>query len=169
MTRGRRSITLSIDTSPIERALAALGDDIKAAIRPAAQAAAEVLYEDVKKNVRAIGRKTGILENSIYQVYSKSLSSKGDFSTYHISWNTKKAKHGWLVENGYLRRYQTYNDANGYFRLQISPGMQGKPIPSRGDSQAYKDSYVRPAMAKYPQAIDAAMKTLTDAYKLRTP
>jgi len=185
MSKGRRTVTLSMDTSPIERALTALGDDIKAAIRPAAQAAAEVLYQEVKKNVRAIPKKTGILENSIYQVYSTTLSSKGDFATYHISWNTKKAKHGWLVENGYMRRYQTYNDANGHFRLMISPGMKGKPVPVRKDPQDYKDSYwvpivggpvqvlptpfVRPAMAKYPQATKAAMQTITDAYRLKKP
>ena len=184
MSQGRRSVSVSVDTSGLERALQQLGDDVQAAVRPAAQAGAQVLYDEVKKNVRAINKVTGILESSIYQVYSKTNSSEGQVATYQVSWNTAKAPHGWLVENGYMRRYQTYRNVDGQIRLMVRPGMEQKPKPVRGDSQEYKNRYwvtlpggpvqvppkpfVRPAISKFPQAAEAAMKKLEEAFKLRS-
>ena len=184
MSQGRRSVTMSVDTSGLERALQQLGDDVQAAVRPAAQAAAQVLYEEVKKNVRGINRVTGLLDSSIYQVYSATKSSDGQFATYHVSWNTKRAPHGWLVENGHFRRYQTYRNNDGQIRVMVRPGMENKPKPKRGDSQEYKNRYwvtlpggpvqvppkpfVRPAISKFPEARDAAMRKLDEAFKLRS-
>lgn len=88
------------------------------AIRPAAQAGAQVFYEEVKLNAKrgnevrhlkgkdASGkgrtRPAGLLAASIYQVYSKD-NSDNKHATYHVSWNKKKAPHGHLVEFGSSR------------------------------------------------------------------
>ena len=92
-----------------------LADGAEAAVRPSAQAGAQVFYDQVKLNVRGIGRKTGNLDSSIYQVYSRDNSNKAR-AEYHISWNRKKAPHGHLVEFGHLQRYVTYIDKRGQWR-----------------------------------------------------
>jgi HK97 gp10 family phage protein len=151
-----------------------LGDAAEAAARPAAQAASQVLYDEVKRNVAAIPQKTGNLDRSIYQVYSQDNSSDGR-ATYHVSWNHRKAPHGHLVEFGHIQRYASYIGRDGQWHTAIRPGMRGKPKPRRGASQAEKDAYyvplpapkqiaaksfVRAAAIKFPQAAQAAEEAL---------
>lgn len=144
------------------------------AARPAAQAAAQVLYDEVGRNVAKIGKKTGNLASAIYQAYSADNSGQG-FATYHVSWNARKAPHGGLVEFGHLQRYRYYKGADGKIRPMVRPGMEGKPRPSRRASQAIKDAYyvplptprqvpakpfIRPAASKFNAAIAAAIAEL---------
>jgi hypothetical protein len=167
---GKNTFTVAADLSGIEAFIDALGDKAVKAARPAAQAAAQVLYDEVKKNVAALRRVTGNLDKSIYQAFSKSNSGKG-VATYHVSWNHKVAPHGWIVENGYLQRYRYYKGADGKIRPMVRPGMDGKPRPARSASQAAKDAYyvtlpapiqvpakafVRRAIDKFPVAALAA-------------
>jgi hypothetical protein len=79
------------------------------AVRPAAQAGAQVYYEDVLSRVpvsaapRVYKGKTyqpGTLKKSIYQAFSADNSGKG-YAEYHVSWNAKKAPHGHNIENGH--------------------------------------------------------------------
>ncbi|HEX7823632.1 MAG TPA: HK97 gp10 family phage protein [Mycobacterium sp.] len=171
---GKNTFTVGVDMSGLDAYIDELGDKADKAARPAAQAAAQVLYDEVKKNVAALRRKTGNLDRSIYQAFSKSNSSKG-IAVYHVSWNHKVAPHGWLVENGYLQRYRYYQGSDGKVRPMVRPGMDGQPRPSRGASQAVKDAYyvtlptpvhvpakafVRRAQDKFPMAALAA----EDAY-----
>lgn len=165
------SLTISADLDSLNSFLTALGDRAEEASKPAAQAAADVLYKEVKKNVNQIGKKTGNLANSIYQVFSKDNSGKG-FATYHVSWNAKKAPHGGLVEFGHLRRYEYYKDDQGKIRPKVRPEMKGKrPPASNGRNRAALDAYyvtlptpvqvparsfVRRAESAFPQAIQAA-------------
>lgn len=82
-------------------------------VRPAAQAGAQVFYEQVRANA-PVSKKAhkfygthgvygpyqpGHLRDSIYQVYSKDNSGK-DKATYHIAWNHKEAPYGFMVEFG---------------------------------------------------------------------
>lgn len=147
---------------------------VESAARPAAQAAAQVLYDEVGRNVGKIGKKTGNLASAIYQAFSADHSGNG-FATYHVSWNAKKAPHGGLVEFGHLQRYRYYQGADGKVRPMVRPGMEGKPRPGRRASQAVKDAYyvplptprqvaakpfVRPAASKFDVAIEAAKAEL---------
>jgi len=174
------SFTLKADTSGLTKYLRELGDAVEEAARPAAQAGAQVLYDEVKRNVNKIKRKTGNLASSIYQAYSKDNSGPGK-ATYHVSWNAKKAPHGHLVEFGHLQRYEYYKDEQGKVRPKVRPEMQGKPRPKR--NRAALDAYyvtlpapkqvaarpfVRPAQAKMPQAIAAAEKVLFDRLKRKS-
>jgi hypothetical protein len=160
---------MKLDTSGLDALFDRMESNMNEAVRPAAQAAAQVLYDDVKKNVQALGRKTGKLDSSIYQVYSASSSSPGK-ATYQVSWNHKKAPHGWLIENGHLQRYQYYKRDDGQIRPMVRAGMEGKK-PARRASQAVKDAYyvtlpvpiqvpakafVRRAIDKFPAAYAAA-------------
>jgi HK97 gp10 family phage protein len=79
-------------------------------IRPAAQAGAQVFYDEIKVRV-PVGKPRkykgkqingGTLKASIYQVFSKKESSDIK-KVYHLSWNHQKAPHGHLIEFGTSR------------------------------------------------------------------
>jgi len=143
---------LRVDLDHLENYLERLGDKAEAAARPAAQAAAQVLYDQVKRNVAAIPRKTGNLANSIYQVFSAQNSGPG-VATYQVSWNKRKARHGYLVEFGHIQRYVTYVGRDGNFYTAVRPSMRGKPKPGRRASQAQKDAYY--VLAPTPKQVAA--------------
>lgn len=150
MSGGRNSFAITADTSGLEAWLDQLGDEAEAAVRPAAQAAAQVLYDEVKRNVGRIKRKTGNLERSIYQAFSADNSGTG-FATYHVSWNARKAPHGHLVEYGHLQRYEiTYDPQTRRFTTH-----KDRPLPA--PKQVAARPFVRPAQAKFPQARQAAL------------
>lgn len=165
---------LSVDMASVYAMVGEMGDAAEAAARPAAQAASQVLYDEVKRNVATIPAKTGKLGQSIYQVYSQVNSGEGR-ATYHVSWNVRKAPHGHLVEFGHIQRYATYMGSDGNFYTAVRPEARGKRKPPRGASQAAKDAYyvplpaprqvpaksfVRKAQVKFPQAEQAAADTL---------
>jgi hypothetical protein len=112
-----------------------LVEGAEAAARPAAQAGAQVFYDAVKANVRKLRRKTGNLDASIYQVYSRDHSAKGR-AEYHVSWNHTKAPHGHLLEFGHVQRYVTYIDKRGQWKTLVRPEMRGKPKPGGKRDQA---------------------------------
>jgi len=167
MAQGRNTFQSSVDTAGLDRYLDDLGAAAEDARRPAAQAGAQVLYEEVERNVAGIGRKTGRLAASIYQKFSPEKSAKGS-AVYNISWNAAKAPHGHLVEYGYLQRYRYRPDGMG---PMVRPGMDGRKKPGRRASQAEKDAYyvtlptprqvpgkafVRRAASAFDRAYDAA-------------
>ncbi|WP_212644920.1 HK97 gp10 family phage protein [Delftia sp. PE138] len=139
--QGNKTFGIAVDLDGLDSLLADLGADVDAAVRPVAQAAAQVLYERVKINVRALGRSTGNLERSIYQAFSPEKSVEGQRAEYHVSWNHRTAPHGHLVEWGYLQRYRYYRGNDGRVRPMVRPGMDGKKPPGRRASQAQKDAY----------------------------
>ena len=104
--------SMRFDSAAIDAALDQLGDLASQHLRPAAQAGAQVLYDEArlrcpvsKKPKRLSNGKMsipGALKNSIYQVYSADRSNK-DRATYHVSWNYRKAPHGHLIEFGTSR------------------------------------------------------------------
>ena len=81
------TFAFTLDLRALQATLDATGQQIAEAARPAAQAGAQVLYDEVKRNVSRIKRKTGNLAASIYQVYSKDQSRPNGLQTYHIGWN----------------------------------------------------------------------------------
>jgi hypothetical protein len=117
---------------------------VEESVRPAAQAGSQVLYDQVVQNVNGIKRHTGNLARSIYQVYSGQNEKGTQSALYVVSWNKKKAPHGWLVENGHLQRYEVVRLPNGRFVTPVRPEMRGKTKPGRRASQAVKDAYYIP-------------------------
>lgn len=134
---------IRVDLASLNRELDQLAEGIESAARPAAQAAAQVLYDEVRRNVAQIPRKTGKLMSAVYQAYSEQNSGPGR-ATYHVSWNPRKAPHAHLVEHGFLQRYVTYVGRDGNFYTAVRPEMRGKPKPRRGATQAEKDRYFVP-------------------------
>lgn len=132
---------MDVDLSSLNRMIDALGDTISDAVRPAAQAAAQVFYDEVKRNVGQLKTYTGNLNKSIYQVYNKELSIDGVRAVYDISWNKTRAPHGYLVERGYLQRYRYYQNAQGQVRPMVRPGQDGRKKPAKNAPQSVKDAY----------------------------
>lgn len=169
------AFAIKVDLAGLDALLDQKAGAVAEAARPAAQAAAQVLYDDVLRNVARVGRKTGNLASSIYQAYSQNNSAPGK-AVYHVSWNAAKAPHGHLIEWGHLQRYEYYKGNDGQIRPMVRPGMEGKPRPGRRASRAIKDAYyvpleggprqvaakpfVRPAMARFPEAAQAAEQEL---------
>jgi hypothetical protein len=150
---GKNTVTMKVDMSAVDAMLAKLDGDIQKAVRPAAQAAADVYYKAVLKNVDAIGSVTGNLRSSIYQVFSedKSVAVDGGYrrATYHVSWNAKTAPHAHMIEFGYIQRYAVRIGKDGRWYTEVRPEHRGdertgekrtKP-PKRRASQAEKDAY----------------------------
>jgi HK97 gp10 family phage protein len=171
------SFSLDVDIDDLLSSVGAMQERAEAAARPAAQAAAQVLYDAVQANVARIKKHTGNLDRSIYQAYSIDNSGPGR-ATYHISWNAKKAPHGHLVEYGHMQRYVYYQDDAGNIRPMVRPGKEGTPKPKQRASQAVKDAYyvpleggprlvaarpfIRPAVAKMNEAMDEAKRVALD-------
>ena len=110
--------TLSFDIAAFNAMIDDMSAELDKGVRPAAQAGAQVFYDQVKMNVpintrlrrhRFSGSKKGgkgvwefnpgSLHDAIYQVFSK--DNSGDKkSVYHIGWNRDKAPYGHMVEFG---------------------------------------------------------------------
>lgn len=170
---GKNTVNMAVDLGAFNDMISELEEDIQAAVRPAAQAGAQVLYDAVVRNVNALGKKSGNLAGAIYQAYSEENSGPGK-ATYHISWNASKAPHGGLVEYGHIQRYAVNLAEDGNWYTLVKPSMRGKPKPKRNASQAEKDAYyilraggprqiaaqpfIRPAFYRQGEAIAAVEK-----------
>lgn len=104
-------ISAKFDFSRLNKKLDGITKAAEEAVRPAAQAGAQVFYEELlarvpvsKKARRYKGRliQPGALRRAVYQAYMDQVSGKGRAS-YRISWNKRKAPHGRLVEHGTSR------------------------------------------------------------------
>lgn len=120
------ALKMTFNVSKLKEDLAATRERLESATRPAAQVGAQILYDAAKRNALSLrsdrehwfygeaakklqkGKKKsaaygpfkpGSLYESIYQVFSKDNSFR-DVSTYHVSWNAKKAPYGGMVERG---------------------------------------------------------------------
>lgn len=173
------TFSVRIDTSGIEAALGSAAARMHEATRPAAQAGAQVLYDAVRRNVDAIGAQTGNLKRAVYQAFSRDNSGPGR-STYHVSWNARKAPHGHLIEWGHWQPFVSYIGSDGRWYTAVRPEKRGTPKPSRRASFAVKSAYylplrqprwvepkpfIRPALAALPAARDAMVERYKVALK----
>lgn len=150
-------LTVSFDAGGAMTALDEIQAGLASLVRPAAQAGAEVLYREVKVRVGSIGRVTGNLSESIYQVYSRDNSNETR-ATYHVSWNARKAPHGHLVEYGHVQTRKVYIGSDG--RWYTSP--EKLPNPRRVGARPF----LRPAWdAKGKMAAEAMRSRYEDGMR----
>ena len=135
-----QSVSIKTNAEELFGVIDGYEEQVLQAIRPAAQAGAQVFYEAAIRNVVANGQKTGNLADAIYQAYSKNQSTESK-AVYHVSWNGRKAPHGGLVEFGHIQRYAAHFGDDGKWYTVVRPSMRGKPKPGRSASQATKDAY----------------------------
>ncbi len=118
------SLSARMDTSKITARLDRMAGNLQSAVIPAAQAGAQVFYEEVRarapvgtkaehyfygeaakkarkgnKKAKAYLFSRGTLKDSIYQ-YRKRYYDDGGHATYVIAWNHREAPYGYMVENG---------------------------------------------------------------------
>lgn len=148
----KNAVKFNVDTSALNDILSNLESSIYEALRPSAQAGAQIIYDEVKKNVAKIGVSTGRLSNSIYQVYSKRDSIEGMRAIYNVSWNPAKAKHGHLLEYGHIQQFVTFESSSeGWITLK------GKPLKD-GPRHVAARPFISPALVK----MDAALAAVED-------
>jgi hypothetical protein len=126
------SVAVVFDRQNVDSALEEMERELLDLVRPAAQAGAQVLYDEVKTRVSSIGRVSGNLAASIYQAWSRDQSVDGR-SVYHISWNARKAPHGHLVEYGHIQTRKVYLGKDGKWytskeRLSAPRRVAAKPF-----------------------------------------
>jgi HK97 gp10 family phage protein len=103
-------VAAAIDTAGLFARLDSMVHATQEAVRPAAQAGAQVYYEEVRARVPVSekahstkGKKQtyqpGNLRAAIYQAFVESESGKAA-ATYRISWNKEKAFYGRFLEFG---------------------------------------------------------------------
>lgn len=101
-------INLQFDFSKLNAKLDSITKAAEDAARPAAQAGAEVFYNEVRQRVpqsaapHKSGKKIyspGTLRRAIYQAYADKESGQGK-ARYRISWNKSHAFYGRFVEFG---------------------------------------------------------------------
>lgn len=120
-------ISMRFDFSKIHAKLDQIAQTARDAARPAAQAGAQVFYDEVrirapvgdqaehefygdaskkapkgKKKAKAYLLKRGGLRDAVFQ-YRRRHYDEGNRATYLVSWNHKKAPHGYMVEFGTSR------------------------------------------------------------------
>jgi len=101
-------ISVQFDFSRLNAKLDSIKKAAEDAARPAAQAGADVFYQEVRARVpvsaapHKSGKKTyspGTLRKAIYQAFADKESGKGK-ARYRISWNKSHAFYGRFVEFG---------------------------------------------------------------------
>lgn len=148
--KNSQAFRLSLDTAAFSSAIAEEVGIVEEAVRPAAQAGAQVLYDAVKLNVNALGRKTGNLASAIYQAFSPENSGLG-VAEYHVSWNSTKAPHGFLVEFGHIQKFKVVlsKKTGRWITLRNQPLAKPRQVGAQ--------SFVRKAVSLFPKA-EAAME-----------
>ena len=130
------TFAIKFNSAGLNAALDQLAKGAEVSTRPAAQAGAQVLYDEVLQRVPVAkkARKTksgrtiepGALKASIYQVFSQDNSDPAR-STYHVSWNRRKAPHGHLVEFG-TSRAPAHPFLRPSFDAQASTALQAANV-----------------------------------------
>lgn len=157
MRVAREHVTVSTNSDQLVANLKMFATDIvPKLVRPAAQAGAQVFYDEVRTRVAALGDApekaaaeagvqvgTGNLLRSIYQAHSEDKSINGK-SAYVISWRTGKSKegsgglttapHGHLVELGHWRKYKVYK-RNGRWFTRVRPEAIGLKVRYIGNGK----------------------------------
>jgi hypothetical protein len=158
-----------VDTHKVQRKLKDIWEQGELAARPAAQAGAQVFYDEVKLRAPVsdaphffYGRlakgattrtiypfKPGDLRDSVYQVFSKDNSNKSR-ATYHIAWNHQVVPYGFMVEFGHIQTRKSYIGSDGLWYTSKEP-LEGGP------KVVGPTPFLRPsADAKRGDAIEAA-------------
>ncbi|OJW83814.1 MAG: hypothetical protein BGO66_17620 [Alicycliphilus sp. 69-12] len=126
---------------------------MKEAIRPVAQAGAQVFYDRVKLNVAGMGKVSGNLDRAIYQKYLPEFSVEGQKALYRVSWNVTKAPHGRLLEHGWVQKYARFINSKGEWKTN-----KNKPLATPRQHPGY--AFVGRAYAALPEAQAAMLEEL---------
>lgn len=143
----------NVDLGSLRESFNAIENGFTEQTRPAAQAMAQVFYDDIRSNL-AGRQNTGTLYKAIYQFYMDDVSDDTN-ANYRISWRTAGkglglavAPHGHLVEFGYIQRYARYKNSHGDW-------VTDKRRPLDEPRYVRAHPFIRPALDKTDAAQDA--------------
>jgi HK97 gp10 family phage protein len=139
---------LSLDTSEWTRALDQLDVHLRVSLaRSMAVAGGQVLLAEAKANAPV---KDGKLRDALYLAFKDAISDEKKV-VYSVSWNSKKAPHGHLLEFGHWQPYKIVRLPNGdWFTDVTRPLAQPKWTPAK--------PFIRPAFDHAPRAQQAMIK-----------
>ncbi len=151
-------LTLDFDFSEIEKKLDGFTKVVEESTHKAAQAGAQVYYDEVRRRAVSVGNSRSI-QDSIYQKFVPETAGDalGSSATFHVSWRKQYAKTnvktgpngdaylpystiGYWIEFGHIQRYASY-EKNGKWYTAVQPSKKGTKAPGRKASQAAKDAY----------------------------
>lgn len=142
------TVHFQFNADNINQMLSALEGRVEDALRPTAQAGAQVFYEALLSEYdRLVKNKTFNLRNAIYQAYRDQDSSK-NVKFYGVSWagsskkSQKASQHGHLIEFGHWQPYALVKNKRGEW---VTAVQKGAKRPSAKDArhwtQAQRDAY----------------------------
>lgn len=110
---------INIDTSGLEKVFANLDQNVKEHLaRSGALAGAKVIRDEAKARAPV---KTGTLRDAMYVAYAER-DSDSKQKTYTVSWNSKKAPHGHLIEKGFWLTKRGKHKKGSGERIKRIPG-----------------------------------------------
>lgn len=137
----------TLDLSEWDRALDALDGPVKESLARRMAVEGGVLLRDAAKSNAAMAANEegvptrGVLSNAILLAFDKRNSTQTMF-TYNVSWNSKKAPHGHLIEFGHWQTHVVYKAPNGqWYTAKDKPLDNPKWIPARPFLGPTMDSY----------------------------
>ena len=154
-------ISAKVDMSGVLAGLDKLAGPLRVSLaRSMAVAGGKVIRDEAKLLVPV---ESGLLRSAIYLAYKDDKSTK-DNVTYSVTWNSKKAPHGHLVEFGHWR----YNKIiNGYPQKSLREGLkrgrgpQDHVGPGALEHPVWEAAhpFLRPALdTAGPRAVDAMIE-----------
>lgn len=113
---------VKVDLKSAFAGLDALGGTVAKSLLRSMLVAGGKVYRDEAQLLAP--KKSGLLASSIYLAH-KDGKSKGDLEVYSVTWNSKKAPHGHLVEFGHWDKAQLhYTPAHPFLR----PAYEGASV-----------------------------------------
>lgn len=114
------------------------------------------VYRDEAKLLAPVA--SGLLQSAIYLAYKEGRSTDKDV-TYSITWNSKKAPHGHLLEFGHWQIYATYKGSDGQWHTN-------KAVPLAEPRWVPAHPFLRPA---FDMGRERAQQAMLDRGKERLP
>lgn len=143
---------MKLDASEWEFAFGALAGPVRESLSRRMLVSGGVLLRDAaKSNARMAANKEGVevrgvLAGSIYLVYEPELETNHSF-TYKISWNSRTAPHGHLIEFGHWMTHKVYKASNGeWYTLKDQPLDAPRWVAARPFLRPTYDSYAQVAL-----------------------
>jgi hypothetical protein len=170
-------INITFDQSGLNAELDRISKAARDQTRPAAQAGAQVFYDEMKARApesdaphffygsaskRAATRKIyrfepGALKAAIYQVFSRS-ESTDERSVYHIAWNHRKVPYGFMYEYGHIQTRKVYQGSDGLW-------YTSKALLEDGPQVVKPEPFLRPSYdAAASRALSAARDRLARGF-----
>ena len=155
------TLTIAFDSSGVETSMDGIEAAMRELVRPAAQAGAQVLYDEVRARVAPM-KVTGNLYSSIYQAYSD--QSTPERAVYHISWNARKAPHGHLVEYGHMQTRKVFLSEGGKWLTSKELLAVPRRVVARPFIRPAYDAKINAALAAADARFSEGMREILARY-----